>query len=67
MNLKLPIRFILNHRELTAWDPPGHLALDYLRDTERLTGTKEGSKEGDCGACTVRLGNPRVIRSNTGR
>ena len=56
MNLKKAIRFILNDREITAWESPGRLALDFLRDTERLTGTKEGCKEGDCGACTVILG-----------
>jgi xanthine dehydrogenase small subunit len=30
--------------------------LDYLRRKERLTGTKEGCKEGDCGACVVLVG-----------
>ena len=56
MNLHKDIHFILNDRDVTAWESPGRLALDYLRDTERLTGTKEGCKEGDCGACTVILG-----------
>lgn len=57
MNLKTSIRFILNNREVTAWESPGRLVLDFLRDTERLTGTKEGCKEGDCGACSVLLGS----------
>ncbi len=50
------ICFWLNDQEVVADDPPGLLVLDYLRKHKRLVGTKEGCKEGDCGACTVLVG-----------
>lgn len=51
-----PIRFLLNGREVAAAEPPGLLALDFLRRRAMLMGTKEGCKEGDCGACMVLIG-----------
>lgn len=50
------IRFILNDKEMSTSENPGMPVLDYLRRVLRLTGTKEGCKEGDCGACTVLMG-----------
>jgi xanthine dehydrogenase small subunit len=54
--MKKSIRFMANDSivESEAWalDP----ALDYIRRDLGLTGTKEGCREGDCGACAVILG-----------
>ena len=54
-----PVRFLLGdeRRELSDVDP-NTTVLNYLRRVERRVGTKEGCGEGDCGACTVVLGEP---------
>src|SRR5450830_1638949 len=39
--------------------PPTRTLLQLLRDDLGLTATKEGCNEGDCGACTVVLGEKR--------
>ncbi|MEL6452570.1 MAG: xanthine dehydrogenase small subunit [Pseudomonadota bacterium] len=46
-------RFLLNGSEITAETSPTTTLLDWLREDQRLTGTKEGCNEGDCGACSV--------------
>ena len=45
--------FRLNGTVVTSDEPPTTTLLDWLRDDARLTGTKEGCNEGDCGACSV--------------
>ena len=51
------IRFVLNGRDITLSDVAAdRTLLDFLRLDRRLTGTKEGCAEGDCGACTVLVG-----------
>jgi xanthine dehydrogenase small subunit len=53
------IRFLLGDEERRITDiDPQTTVLNYLRLTEHKYGTKEGCAEGDCGACTVVLGEP---------
>ncbi len=50
------IAFLLNGRNVAlSGIDPSTTTLDWLRETQGLTATKEGCNEGDCGACTVLL------------
>ncbi|MGV3549987.1 xanthine dehydrogenase small subunit [Rhizobium sp.] len=54
------IGFILNGQEVALSKlSPRQTLLDWLRLDKRLTGSKEGCAEGDCGACTVLVGRLR--------
>jgi xanthine dehydrogenase small subunit len=50
------IRFLLNEKTIATDLPPGMVILDFVRYHQHLTGTKIGCREGDCGACTVLVG-----------
>lgn len=57
MDHRSDIRFLLNGTEVTQQNvAASQTLLDFLRLNRRLTGTKEGCAEGDCGACTVLVG-----------
>src|SRR6185503_18814884 len=51
------IQFILNDQTIKTSLPPGSTVLDLIRYHKRLMGTKIGCREGDCGACTILVGN----------
>jgi xanthine dehydrogenase small subunit len=50
------IEFILNNKTIRTHNNAGMTLLDFIRYEQRLTGTKIGCREGDCGACTVLIG-----------
>jgi aerobic carbon-monoxide dehydrogenase small subunit len=56
------IRFIVNGQRCTIQVPPMKRLLDVLREDLRLTGTKEGCGEGECGSCSVRM-NSELVNS----
>jgi xanthine dehydrogenase small subunit len=51
------LRFVLDGAVVSLHEPPPTMTvLEYLRDVAGRHGTKEGCAEGDCGACTVVVG-----------
>jgi carbon-monoxide dehydrogenase small subunit len=56
------IRFRVNGQDAEVGAPPMARLLDVLRDELRLTGSKEGCGEGECGACAIRM-NGRLVNS----
>lgn len=59
-NSSLTITCTINNKKFEGDVPVGARLLDFLRTHLRLTGTKEGCGEGECGACTVLVNNRPV-------
>jgi len=53
----MQIEFILNGQKVSLDTDPLRRLLDVLRTDFGLTGVKEGCGEGECGACSVLLGD----------
>ncbi|MFA7360404.1 MAG: FAD binding domain-containing protein [Candidatus Kapaibacterium sp.] len=54
--MKVQLKFICNKEIISGDFNPAMTVLDFLRNMKELKGTKEGCREGDCGACTVLVG-----------
>ena len=58
----MSVTFSVNGRAVTSEGSGARRLLDVLREELRLTGTKEGCGEGECGACSVLI-DGRVVDS----
>ena len=51
------IKFLLNNKTIQTDKPSGSTVLDFVRYHKHLMGTKIGCREGDCGACSILVGD----------
>jgi len=51
----MPVSLRINGKTVTAHVPVRQSLVDFLRDTQRLTGTHVGCEHGICGACSILL------------
>src|SRR5512132_3114181 len=61
-NNKIELAFSVNGEARSVAAHPMARLLDVLREQLRLTGTKEGCGEGECGACSVVI-DGRIVNS----
>ena len=54
------ISFLLNNQTIQTTAPPGMALLDYIRKEQQLKGSKLVCKEGECGACSVLIGDQKA-------
>jgi carbon-monoxide dehydrogenase small subunit len=62
MSNRAAIEMTVNGEKHCVHAPPMKRLLDVLREDLRLTGTKEGCGEGECGSCSVRM-NGELVNS----
>jgi len=54
------IKVKINGKDYELSVPPWRTLLEVIREDLRLTGTKEGCGQGECGSCTVLMGGKTV-------
>jgi carbon-monoxide dehydrogenase small subunit len=57
---KQNVKFTVNGRKISLEVEANELLVDVLRDRLRLTGTKVGCREGECGTCSIIM-NGRLV------